>query len=126
MKDLTEKQLVPHYYHDDEVQGVQTHLRDCSNCSAQYATLRKVLALVNEAPVPERGEDYGDQVWSRLRWKLGSQRRRRATWISSVAAAAALALAFFAGHFWRASHETTTTIAQKTTPAAMATQPAGT
>ena len=113
MQHLTEEQLVSHYYHDDDVPNADAHLRDCADCSAQYAILGRVLALVNDAPVPDRGDDYGDQVWSRLRWKLGSQRRRQATWISSVAAAAALALAFFAGHFWRASHETTTTIASK-------------
>ncbi len=111
MQHLTEEQLVSHYYHDEDAAAAELHLRDCAECSAQYATLGRVLALVNEAPVPERGEDYGDQVWSRLRWKLGSPRRNRATWISTVAAAAALAIAFFAGHFWRASHETTTQVA---------------
>ena len=108
MQHLTEEQLVSHYYHDDESPSVDAHLRDCRDCTAQYDTVGRVLALVSEAPVPDRGDDYGDQVWSRLRWKLGSERRRRTTWISGVAAAAALTIAFFAGHFWRAAHETTT------------------
>ena len=107
MQHLTEEQLVSHYYHDDEARLAGSHLYECSDCTAQYETIRRVLALVDEAPVPERGEDYGSEVWNRLRWKLGSNRRKRATWISSVAAAAALAVAFFAGHFWRAAHETT-------------------
>lgn len=107
MQHLTEEQLVSHYYHDDESLAVDTHLRECGDCTTQYDTIRRVLALVTEAPVPERGDDYGDQVWSRLRWKVGS-RRRRATWVSSIAAAAALAIAFFAGHFWRAAHEPVT------------------
>lgn len=106
MQHLTEEQLVSHYYHDDEPRSVEAHLRECSDCAAQYSTIRRVLALVNEAPIPDRGEDYADQVWNRLRWKLGSQRRRRATWVSSVAAAAALAIAFLAGHLWRAEHQT--------------------
>lgn len=105
MQHLTEEQLVSHYYHDEEPQNVSDHLRDCRDCTAQYETIRRVLALVTEAPVPERGEDYGTQVWTRLRWKLGSDRRRRAGWISGLAAAAALALASFAGQFWRARHE---------------------
>jgi hypothetical protein len=105
MQHLTEEELVSHYYHDDEAPVVDSHLRDCAVCSAQYDTIRRVLTLVNEAPVPDRGDDYGDQVWNRLRWKLGSQRRRRATWFSGVAAAAALAVAFFAGHWWRAAHQ---------------------
>jgi hypothetical protein len=114
MQHLTEEQLVSHYYHDDESQGTVVHIRTCSDCTAQYETIRRVLALVTEAPVPERGEDYGDQIWTRLRWKLGSARRRRATWVSSIAAAAALAMAFFAGHFWRARHETAPQIATTT------------
>ena len=107
MQHLTEEQLVSHYYHDGDAPNAEPHLRECAECAAQYGTIQRVLALVNEAPAPERGEGYADQVWSRLRWKLGSQRRRRATWVSSVAAAAALTIAFFAGHFWRAAHETT-------------------
>jgi hypothetical protein len=109
MQHLTEEQLVSHYYHDDESLAVEAHLRECRDCTTQYDTIGRVLALVSEAPVPDRGDDYGDQVWSRLRWKLGSQRRRRATWVSGIAAAAALIIAFFAGHFWRATHEVTTT-----------------
>ncbi|HEX7422016.1 MAG TPA: hypothetical protein VF505_19180 [Thermoanaerobaculia bacterium] len=109
MQHLTEEQLVSHYYHDDDALDVEAHLGDCRDCTTQYETIGRVLALVTEAPVPDRGDDYGDQVWSRLRWKLGSQRRRRATWISGIAAAAALTIAFFAGHFWRAAHEVTTT-----------------
>ena len=107
MQHLTEEQLVSHYYHDDESLAVDSHLAACTDCTTQYDTIKRVLSLVTEAPVPERGDDYGDQVWSRLRWKLGSQ-RRRTTWVSSLAAAAALAIAFFAGHFWRAAHEPVT------------------
>jgi hypothetical protein len=110
MQHLTEEQLVAHYYHDDETASAASHVRDCRDCSQQYETIKRVLALVTEAPVPERGDDYGDEVWNRLRWKLGSDKRRRATWISSVAAAAALMIAFFAGHFWRAAHETTSPV----------------
>lgn len=105
MQHLTEEQLVSHYYHDAETAAVDAHLRECTDCTTQYDTIQRVLSLVTDAPVPERGDGYGDQVWSRLRWKLGSSRRRRTTWISSAAAAAALAIAFLAGHFWRAVHE---------------------
>jgi hypothetical protein len=109
MQHLTEEQLVSHYYHDDDALAVEAHLRDCRDCTTQYETIGRVLALVTEAPVPDRGDGYGDEVWSRLRWKLASQRRRRATWVTAIAAAAALTIAFFAGHFWRAAHEVTTT-----------------
>lgn len=101
MQHLSEEQLVEHYYHDDANPAVATqHLRDCAECRAHYATLRHVLALVSDAEVPERGEDYGAQVWNRLRWRLGRDRRRRG-WQSALAAAAVLVLVFLAGRYWR-------------------------
>ncbi len=105
MQHLTEVELVSHYYHDDDSAVAESHLRHCSECAAQYETIGRVLALVTDAPGPERGEDYGDRVWSRLRWKLGIDRRRRTTWVTGISVAAALAIAFFAGQFWRASRE---------------------
>jgi hypothetical protein len=53
-------------------------------------------------PVPDRGDAYGEQMWSRLRWKLGNQRNRTRSWHTAVAAAAVLAIAFFAGVLWHA------------------------
>ena len=106
MQHLTEEQLVSHYYHEDESKDSLEHFRACAECQSQYETIRRVLALVTEAPVPEPAPNFEEQVWNRLRWKLGSQRRRRATWITTAAAAAALTIAFFAGLFWRGNHET--------------------
>lgn len=124
MQHLTEEQLVSRYYRDDESLALDEHLRHCPDCTTQYDTIGRVLALVTEAPVPDRGHDYGDQVWSRLRWKLGS-RRRRATWVSSAAAAAALAIAFLGGHFWRATHAPVTTNVARPRTAAITPAPAG-
>lgn len=102
MQHMTEEQLVAHFYGDDEASGAQSlnHLRDCVECARQLETLRGVLALVDEAPVPERGEDYGAAVWNRLRWKIGHD-RTRSGWKPLAAIAATLALAFAAGLFWR-------------------------
>ncbi|HSP13905.1 MAG TPA: hypothetical protein VLV78_04045 [Thermoanaerobaculia bacterium] len=99
MQHLTEEQLVAHYYRDDDAETAGEHLGACPTCGAEYESIRGVLLLVTDAPVPERGDAYGDQVWTRVRWKLGSQ-RRRAGWITGLAAAAALAFAFFAGQWW--------------------------
>ena len=65
----------------------------------------RVLRLVHEAPVPERGDDYADAVWTRLRWKLGARRRRQIRWTSFAAAAAVLAIAFFTGQWWHARNQ---------------------
>ena len=123
MQHLTEEELVSHYYRDDERGDVDAHLGGCAECATRFDMIGRVLALVTDAPVPERAGDYGHRVWSRLRWKLGSNRRRRTTWVAGLAAAAALAIAFFAGNFWRASHETITTAPARPVASALATTP---
>lgn len=104
MQHLNEEQFVSHYYHDaDAPASAGDHLRECAECRAQYDTLARVLSLVKTLPVPDRGEDYGQDVWRRLRWKLGSG--RRLSWSTYAAVAAALAMAFFAGLLWRSRPE---------------------
>ena len=107
MNHLTEEQLVLHHYHDDDAPAtIEQHLGACASCRGEYDKLRRVLSLVDELPVPERGTEYGEQVWNRLRWKLGS--RRRTTWKSMLAIAAVLAIAFFAGQLWHARNAAST------------------
>lgn len=100
MQHLTEEQLVEHYFHDGDTPAtVQEHLRRCPACASSFEGIQRVLALVREAPVPDRGPGYSDQVWNRLRWKMGARRR---AWRSWIAAAAILAVGFFGGLLWRA------------------------
>ena len=106
MQHLTEQELVLHHYHDDESPAaIAEHLGSCDVCRAEYNSIRRVLALVDEMPVPERNDGYGEQVWSRLRWKLGSDRSRRRGWQTALATAAVLAAAFFAGALWHARNQ---------------------
>ena len=100
MPHLTEEDLVLLHYRDADSADGSEHLRSCADCKAQYDTLRGVLALVSEAPVPERGAGYADDVWNRLRWRL--ERRKRRTWQSLIAVAAVLAIAFVTGQWWEA------------------------
>lgn len=101
MQHLTEEQLIAHYYHDGDAADAG-HLDACDECRAQFATLRDVLALVDQLPIPERSDAYGEEVWTRLRWKLGSERRRSRVWGTIAAVAAALAIAFIGGVLWHA------------------------
>jgi hypothetical protein len=102
MQHLTEEQLVLHHYREGDSPVIaEEHLRNCDVCRRQYDTVSRVLSLVSDAPIPERSENYGAEVWNRLRWKLGSRRSARRGWYSALAAAAMLAVAFFAGQFWR-------------------------
>ncbi|MGZ7080947.1 MAG: anti-sigma factor family protein [Thermoanaerobaculia bacterium] len=101
MQHLTEEQLILHHYRDDDAPSATAeHLNSCADCRAQYETLRRVLALVSDLPVPERGDDYADAVWNRLRWRL--DRKKRRAWQSLVSVAAILAIAFVTGQWWEA------------------------
>jgi hypothetical protein len=116
MQHLTEEQLVSHYYRDGDAPFAPEHLFACDECRAQFDTLCGVLTLVDQLPVPERNDAYGDEVWTRLRWKLSSNRRRGVYGWMSVAAA--LVMAFAGGILWHArmqqSAKPLTIVAQNT------------
>lgn len=98
---LTEEQLVAHYFGDSDVPAeAGLHLRGCATCASEYDVLANVLKLVKDAPVPERDENYGEEVWKRLRWRLASDRRRNG-WKTLLSLAAMLAVAFVGGLLWR-------------------------
>jgi len=99
---LTEEQVIAHYYHDADAVSAEEHLASCEECRSQFETFRDVLALVDQLPIPERSDAYGQEVWTRLRWKMGSERRRSRAWGAITALAAALALAFAGGILWHA------------------------
>jgi anti-sigma factor RsiW len=123
MQHLTEEQLVTHYYHDGDAATAEAHLATCEECRAQLATLRSVLALIDQLPIPEKNGAYGEEIWTRLRWKLGSERRRSRVWATISAIAAGLALAFIGGMFWHARTQQTfpAVVAAKSTPSPTAT-----
>jgi hypothetical protein len=101
MQHLNDEDLIAHHYRDADA---SEHLDVCADCSAQYETLCRVLALVDALPVPERDAAYPDQVWNRLRWRL--ERRRRRTWQWMIGVAAVLAITFVTGEWWRDRQQT--------------------
>jgi hypothetical protein len=123
MQHLTEEQLIAYYYHDADTASAEDHLASCEECRAQFETLRNVLALVDQLPIPERTDAYGQEIWTRLRWKLGSERRRSRVWGTIAALAAALAIAFVGGSYWQSRIQQNivpahTNVAQSATSAA--------
>ena len=81
MNHLTEEQFVLYYYGEgDGSPAVRAHLDACETCRAEYASLQRVLNVVDSAPVPERDADYGAQVWSRLQPSLRWDRPRGLSW----------------------------------------------
>lgn len=124
MQHLTEEQLVAHYYRDDDAPAAANeHLASCAACAAEFDSITRVLALVKEAPMPERGDDYGEQVWTRLRWRLGAPRRRK-QW-QWLAVAAVMAMGLCTGVVWNGRHTPKVPMVAGVTPATTAAVPAG-
>ena len=53
-----------------EAAAVAAHLPGCPSCAARVVTLRAVLALVNDAPVPAKDASYGHDVYRRIAPRL--------------------------------------------------------
>jgi hypothetical protein len=110
MEHLSEEQLILHYYDEaDDASGAGAHLETCGQCRARYASIQRVLNSAGGLVVPERGEEYGAEVWQRLAPRLP---RRRwlwrpwgPAWRWAAAGAAMLVLVsagFLAGRYaWR-------------------------
>jgi hypothetical protein len=81
------------------------HLDECAECRERYDSLRRVLAAV-EMPAPERGAEYGAEVWGRIESRIEKPRPRR-RWVVPAAAALVLLLgsAFEAGRFYQAKRQ---------------------
>jgi len=113
MNHLTEEQLVLYYYGEgDGSPAVRAHLDGCEACRAEYASLQRVLNVVDAAPVPERDANYGSQVWTRLQPALGGRRWWRARgpgwqakppaplWAAAALVATLIVAAFLAGRYY--------------------------
>jgi hypothetical protein len=120
MQHLTEEQLVAHYYHDDDAPAAANeHLASCAACAAEFDAISRVLALVTDAPVPDRGDDHGTQVWTRLRWRLGAPSRRKQWQWLAVAAVMGVGVCT-GGVVWNTRHSPKgpmATVATSTSPA---------
>ena len=109
MKHLSEDQLVLYHYREPEglpLDEVERHLAACADCRTNYEGLKQVLAKVEMLPVPERTENYGAEVWQRLRPRLTVQASSWwAGWLTAprLALAGAMAglllVAFLAGRY---------------------------
>jgi hypothetical protein len=96
---LTEDDLVLHHYAEAGPEAA-SHLRSCPQCAARLAGLRRDLEAV-PGEVPERGPDYGAQVWARLEPRLQATPRvlafRPRRLLMPAALAASLVMAFLLG-----------------------------
>ncbi len=73
---LSEDDLVLHYYGEGTLPEVDAHLAGCDACRANLRALQRVLNVVDTLAVPERGAEYGAEVWA----KIGGQLPRAPRW----------------------------------------------
>ena len=124
MKHYSEEDLILHFYgergrwgtrvgHRRRRRDIEQHVDTCQDCSAIYQSLAATLQLLDAPETPERGEQYGLEVWQRIRARLPEQEASRWTvsmaWLRwglwerpAVAGGVAMLIvaAFFAGRLW--------------------------
>ncbi|MBZ5536353.1 MAG: hypothetical protein LAO31_10395 [Acidobacteriia bacterium] len=108
MKHLTEEQIILYYYRDLAGKAtVEAHLALCGECRRQLEDVRATLDTVGSSTVPDRAENYGAEVWTRLRPRL--ERPPRMDWMALIqprrlaalaTVAALLVVAFLTGRYW--------------------------
>jgi hypothetical protein len=75
MKHPKEEELIA--YHDGEAagrEGIAAHVGDCPECRAELERIDALLAAIENIPVPEPGEDYGQRVWQQISPRLPEKR----------------------------------------------------
>ncbi len=101
MNHLAEEQLVDGYYGALHPEA-RRHLDQCEECRLQLGRMKETLDAVRDCPAPERGDDYGREVWGRLLPQLPVRKPRRVSfglrwWTVSPAVVALIVIAFVAG-----------------------------
>jgi hypothetical protein len=103
-----EDDLILYYYGEGRRRAdIERHLDKCGTCSAAYREIADTLKMIAAPEVPERGEQYGLEVWQRIRHQLPEQDSpwwmawfRRDRLVLAAAAASLVLAAFVAGRFW--------------------------
>ena len=111
MTHYTEDDLTLYYYGEGKRRhDIEVHLETCATCAGLYRDIAGTLAMVAAPEVPERGDQYGLEVWQRIRHRMPE--REPSAWaafaaflrpgrFAFVAAAAMLVLAaFVTGRLW--------------------------
>ena len=115
----TEDDLTLYYYGEGRRRAdIERHLDACGACSATYREIAGTLAMVAASEVPGRSDQYGLEVWQRIRHQLPEQEWWfSGFWGFGLAAAAALLMiaAFVGGRTWQRSAAPTVTTASNAT-----------
>jgi hypothetical protein len=106
MKHYDEEDLTLYFYGEGpNLAAIEAHVAACPSCAARYRDIGATLALLTAPEPPERGDQYGLEVWQRIRHTLRDRRARffGSWWIAAAAAAAVIVVAFGAGERWQQS-----------------------
>jgi hypothetical protein len=100
---FSEDDLTLYYYGEGRRRdAIERHLESCAPCASLYREIAGTLAMIAAREVPERGDQYGLEVWQRIRHKLperdtGFSRFWGFSGFGLAAAAALLMIAAFVG-----------------------------
>jgi hypothetical protein len=110
----SEDDLTLYYYGEGRRRdAIERHVEECPACKALYREIAGTLAMIAAPEAPERGDQYGLEVWQRIRHQLpeqesgfsGFSRFSRFWGFSGFGLAAAVALlliaAFVGGRAWQ-------------------------
>jgi len=103
---LSEEELVLAHYGELR-EATLSEARECPDCQKQLSELGGFLATVAPATAPERGEEYGTQLWNAIRARLPKKEQRRGNWFPSAQAwamgtalGAVIVAAFLLGRYY--------------------------
>ena len=82
MRHLSQDDLILHYYREAGP-GMVKHLADCPECQENFEQLSCMLSAIALPEPPPRGEDYGAEVWGRIRHKLNEGKTAMPWWALS-------------------------------------------
>ena len=102
----TEDELILQYYGESAAADrtrIEAHLRACAACRSAWRDLSQTMVLVDEADVPEPGEDFERVMWTRISQALPPRPAVRVSrpLIVLGALAAVLVALVTAGYSWR-------------------------
>jgi hypothetical protein len=112
MKHFSQEELVEQYFNGVPgglSRGARRHLEKCDECAMAYKKLASDLAAARHLNVPERDNDYGEEMWRRVapllpeRPWLGVRAPRVGLWrgLSYAGGLAVLIMgAFYLGRMW--------------------------
>jgi len=93
------------YYYGESGAAVGKHIGECRECGAEFEQLSRTLSSVACPEAPPRGEEYGSEVWTRVRPRLPGRTRAAPRWAvprrlaAAATVAVLLAAAFVAGRY---------------------------